>query len=183
LTKQELKLKEAEYFYNEMISKFENELYEPFNYNLSAFLTATRSILQYTYDDANKLGKLKDYNNLVSNNKILKFFKEKRDINIHTVPVKTIQQVNLDLYCTITIRESVKITVMDSDGNVQEERNFGGSDDSNSRSSSQSSPLVRSLQYRFVDWPGEEDVIELSTKYLNELRKFIIKAKALKIIQ
>ena len=42
MTDQEQKLREAVYFYKEMVESFSCELLEQFNYNLSSFLTASR---------------------------------------------------------------------------------------------------------------------------------------------
>ena len=47
------KLKEAQYFNSEMVKKQLNR--DSFNYNLSAFLSSARSILQYALEEA-KLG-------------------------------------------------------------------------------------------------------------------------------
>jgi predicted lipid-binding transport protein (Tim44 family) len=122
MSDQEKKLNDAEYFYGELVDKFNNEQFEKFNYNLSAFLTATRSILQYTYESSKDKGKLNDYNKLISKNRIIGFFKEKRDINIHEVPVNSVQQINMDICATITISTSSIITVLDSNGKVIEEK-------------------------------------------------------------
>ena len=47
---EQLKIREAEYFFAQM-SAFVNDR-DAFNYNLSAFLAATRSVLQYAHKEA-----------------------------------------------------------------------------------------------------------------------------------
>lgn len=175
MSNQELKLREAEYFYNKMVGDFQNELFESFSFNLSAFLTASRSILQYTHDYAKSTRKLNQYDDLVTNNPILIFFKEKRDLNIHTVPVQPIQQVNIAMQFSINIRESIKITRTDSDGNIIDESEY--EQPNTNTQNSHNNQTKRTLLYKFTDWDGEEDILELSEKYLKELRKFIINAK------
>lgn len=101
---QEQKLKEAEYFYDLMVDSFQKEMYDPFTYSLSAFLSAARSILQYTFDQAESNGRKKDYNKLITCRPILRYFKDKRDMNIHAKPVKPIQQVTLSIHWSLTVR-------------------------------------------------------------------------------
>lgn len=176
MSEQEQKLKEAKYFYNEMVSKFKDEFYDEFKFNLSAFLTATRSILQYTFEYANQNGKTSDYNNLVSNNHILRFFKEKRDLNIHTQSIKPVQQVTLDLHATIRVRESIRMIMTHPDGSIVE-RAYSEDDSTTNHSKVNGSSPKRTLQYMFSDWNGDEDIILLSSKYLDELAVFIEGAK------
>ena len=82
------KIKEAEYFLARMEAEQENR--ERFEFNLSAFLSAARSVLQYAYEEVKKAGtgEMKWYENSVSGTPIIGFLKDKRDNNIHIEPVK-----------------------------------------------------------------------------------------------
>lgn len=160
-----------------MVDSFQKEMYEPFNFHLSAFLSAARSIIQYTYERAELLRRLTDYNMLVSARPILRYFKGKRDINIHVKPVKSIQQVNIDVYSTITVRarDSVRIQMIEADGSISRDETYESpvSSHTEEEKATDVPGLIRSLHYRFADWQGDEDVLELSKEYLDNLRTFV----------
>ncbi|APB70965.1 hypothetical protein PPYC1_11590 [Paenibacillus polymyxa] len=184
MSDQEQKLKEAEYFYSLMVDSFEKELYDPFTYNMSAFLSAARSILQYTHDRAVKNNRGGDYNKLIAQKPILKYFKGKRNVNIHEEPVKPIQQVFLDLHSTLTVRmkETVGIQVIGADGEILRDELSEPAEISNDsevqvkahlKKITPSTGITSTLQYRFEDWTGDEDILEMSEQYLKNLREFI----------
>jgi hypothetical protein len=104
------KLKEAEVFYEEMAEHLNNGDPDKFRYKLSAFLNATRSCLQYLYERAKWWAKPKSippiiidrsmlawYDTKVAESKTLKFFKHKRDINIHKAPIDPLHKQFVDL--------------------------------------------------------------------------------------
>ena len=79
------KLDEAQYFLDRL-----GQLPEPdsFRYELSAFLSAARSALQYALEEAKtKPGGQAWYDAQVSGKTLVKFFRDKRDISIHRQPV------------------------------------------------------------------------------------------------
>lgn len=82
------KISEAAYFYNKMLKVRDNADY--FHYKLSAFLSATRSPLQYSHEEVSRSiqGK-KWYENKISNSPILRFFGDKRDFSIHKKAIRT----------------------------------------------------------------------------------------------
>jgi hypothetical protein len=76
------KLQEAKYF----LTKMEETREDPnsFVYNLSAFLSAARSVLQYVFNETRKTANGNQwYQSFVKSSNTLKFFKDKRDVNIH----------------------------------------------------------------------------------------------------
>ncbi len=74
------KFREAEYFYSKMIEGQGHR--ENFTYNLSAFLSSARSVLQYALNEVKaKTGGKKWYDDRISASAVMKFFKDKRDIN------------------------------------------------------------------------------------------------------
>jgi hypothetical protein len=89
----EKKLKQAKYVYKE-ISKFKNRIFVnngldeetgsyPLLTHVSSFLAHARSILQYAQKEAKESGIQSKYDNYVSQNKIIKFFKTIRNSEIH----------------------------------------------------------------------------------------------------
>ena len=75
------KIEEAKYFYDEMIKKHKDR--KIFCFNLSAFLSASRSILQYALEEAKTKNNGQNwFDNHIHSNPIFRFFKDKRDINI-----------------------------------------------------------------------------------------------------
>lgn len=89
----EKKLKQVKYVYKE-ISKFKNRIFVkngldgetgsyPLLTHISSFLAHARSILQYAQKEAEESGHQSKYDNYVSKNRIIKFFKMIRDNDIH----------------------------------------------------------------------------------------------------
>jgi len=113
------KIIEAEYFYTRM--KQEQKDRDAFRYNLSAFLSAARSVLQYALKEAEtKTGSQQWYDNQVSSYPASKFFKNKRDINIHASPVQFKQHVNVHVTETLPCPvDSVPFIFRDKDGNIK----------------------------------------------------------------
>jgi len=161
------KIKEAEYFYCQMIKEKDNR--DNLKFNLSAFLSSARSVLQYAYKEVkDKNGGPSWYNSQVSNNKALTFFKDKRDINIHTEPVSVKRDIAIHLSETIHIGDPVLMTVKDKEGNVK----------SQSRSylqpfkSAVDNKMVE-IKYIFEDWVGDEDMFFICQEYLKELKAVV----------
>ena len=163
------KLEEAKYFYKAMIKEREDR--EFFCYNLSAFLSASRSVLQYSLEEAKtkKDGK-KWYDSHMTNNPIFNFFKDKRDINIHTEPTNPIKNVSLGFRGTIYLSSSLKITHRDRDGNIIRERIVKEPKKTRKRLRKK---IEKRFIYRFSDWNGSEDIKTLGKIYLNDLEKLI----------
>ncbi|MEX2459712.1 MAG: hypothetical protein WD469_00190 [Paenibacillaceae bacterium] len=188
MTDQELKMNESKYFLGLMEDSMQQESYEHFTFNLSAFLAAARSILQYTLDRSKAAGKQIQFDNLVTGKPILKYFKDKRDVSIHQKPVRPIQQVNISVHSSIIIRvtESSKILKVDSNGNKISETVNPTIDPENAQGSTENpttklSP-TRETEYRFNDWPGNENVLQLSQLYLQDLQTFMNDAQAARLI-
>jgi len=163
------KLEEARYFY----SRMQVEVNDPmaYQYNLSAFLSAARSILQYAKKEAeNKSGGLVWYENRVRNSSILPFFKGKRNINIHIEPVKPRKDYQVTMKATLHLSSSLSMKLTDEKGNVIDQRCIKDSQPPHEPPIDSTTIEVR---YRFSDWSGSEDVTDLSQKYLDELEDVI----------
>lgn len=99
------KLVEARFFLGKM--RQARALPDEFEHYLSAFLSAARSVLQYALEEAKtKPGGQAWYDGQVSGDSSLRFFKDKRDVNIHVRPLGVMQQVTLTEKVTVHISES-----------------------------------------------------------------------------
>lgn len=167
------KIKEAEYFYNQML-KAEEDI-NAFKYNLSAFLAAARSVLQFALKEAEtKKGGKQWYDSAISKNMVISFFKDKRDVNIHTEPVKVRKDINILIKETLRVSESIRIIKRDANGNIIEE----------SQSESEPPKIQKEIppeaiyKFKFNDWSGSEDIPTLCQKYLTELKNIVSNGQA-----
>jgi len=163
------KIIEAEYFYSRM-SQEQNDR-DAFRHNLSAFLSAARSVLQYALKEAEtKTGGKQWYDTQVSGYPALKFFKDKRDINIHASPVQFRQDVNVHITETVRGIASVSFVVRDKDGNIKSQS-----------SEEPPPPVVRvpetppivTYHFFFDDWSGDEDILTVSQTYLDNIKSIV----------
>lgn len=168
------KFKEAKHFFEQMRTNKMNQ--EIFGYNLSAFLTSSRIIFQYALKEAeSKDGGKSWYDNQVSSSSIIKFLKDKRDINIHREPVTTQAHHNINsvayihTYCTLAVTDNDKKTISQINIGIPSEQ------------VPQSKTMVDVI-YKFKDWFGSEDVISLCEKYLEQIEIFIINGISNKFI-
>jgi hypothetical protein len=167
------KIKEAEYFYSQMLKEISDR--DRFKFNLSAFLSAGRSVLQYAREEAqSKPGGLGWYDAQVTANKITGFFKDKRDVNIHAEPVAVQANVSVGLTATLHVSESLSMVIRDPQGNVKGEYYS---------EPAQTPPLMDQpstidVRYVFDDWNGSEDIPTLCKQYLKELEVVVADGKA-----
>lgn len=163
------KFAEAQYFYSRMLAELNAR--EAFTCNLSAFLSSARSVLQYALEEAKtKTNGQQWYDNHIAGSDVLRFFKCKRDINIHTKPVKPARQTNVVLTSTVHISGSLSIRHLDANGNVLYQSPPETPKPEPKTPDTQ--PAV-TTQYKFADWPGSEDVMTLCQMYLDELQRVV----------
>jgi len=171
------KLEEAKYFYSKMSS--EQETRDAFTFNLSAFLSATRSILQYALKEAsNKPGGRIWYDNLMKSSPELKFFKDKRDLNIHKKPIHPNAHyiLHAETGGYLTSFGSVSMTVYDKDGNIKQQVHSKPNPDlpqTTPTKNTNSKPIPNEVKYYFDNWVGTEDVLVLCQKCIWELENAI----------
>ncbi len=153
------KLEEAKYFYTKMIDEQENK--GAFIYNLSAFLSAARSVLQYALKEAStKPGGQKWYDNLMISSPVLKFFKDERDLNIHTEPILPKAHYTLHAEGGVYMIGSVSAVVFDKDGNRKQQVGIEGNPNSNQEKPKQKSKRIpNEVKYMFDSWIGNPDVL------------------------
>jgi len=169
MTPERWKLNEAKYFLTGMTQAAQN--YNSFSYESSAFLTSARSALQYLLERAKKNPALKVwYDQQMSSHPVLKFFKDKRDINIHVQPVTLQEEIRVHIFDNISLQDSVRAELRDSEGNVIQ---FAQSPPTPPPHLAKSRDPEASYLYRFADWQGNEDVLELCKRYLAEVENII----------
>jgi hypothetical protein len=162
------KLAEAKYFYSRMVEEQSNR--DNFSHNLSAFLSSSRSVLQYAFSEVEKNNEGKKwYESHVSASPTLRFFKGKRDINIHANPVSPIANYNATFKETLGLSDSVSVILRDKNGNIKQQY----SSESHSKSEDIKGQATIQVKYEFDDWDGNEDVLTLCQKYLQELERLV----------
>src|SRR2546425_8857182 len=113
------KLEEATYFLGQMRSFLEDP--KVFRFNLSAFLSAARSIAQYALKEAqSKPGGQAWYDAFVRQDRFIRFFASKRDANIHEQIVQLDGQVDIYVKDGAHLRKRAVVEKFDRDGNVIE---------------------------------------------------------------
>ena len=86
------------------------------------------------------------------------YFRDKRNFNIHEQNVPITRDVNLSISIIGT-----KLVV-----DKKEKKYF-----SPSKESAEVKPDKKVSNFEFTDYPGKEDILTLSTKYLEELKEFV----------
>jgi len=166
---EQTKLAEARYFHSRMLAELNDR--ERFTYNLSAFLSSARSVLQYACKEAKtRTGGQQWYDNHMAASPVLSFFRDKRDINIHFEPLKPAQHTNVALTTTVRLSASVSITHLDGNGNVLYQ---SPPETREPELRTPDTPPVVTTQYTFADWTGSEDIVTLSQMYLDELQRVV----------
>ncbi|MFW6196909.1 MAG: hypothetical protein ACOC5D_06205 [Thermoplasmatota archaeon] len=158
-------MEEAKFFYSKMEETKRKG--KEFTYNLSAFLTAARSILQYLRDEVKGGPNQSWYDNYVSSNKILQFFKDRRDFNIHEEPINPKEKVRI----TETLSLSESLTIKKDDEIIHHSDELSNSEAEKNNQKSQKAEVEHS--YIFKEWGGKEPVLELCKKYLKELENML----------
>ena len=164
------KLSEADYFLKGMGTAQEDP--EAFTHELSAFLSAARSVLQYACEEAKmKPGGHAWYNAKMASDSVLTFFKDKRDFNIHEAPVDLSGVVEIGITDhVIKPSDSLAITITDPEGNVVE--TVHGRSEEPAAMPEEGQVHIKH-RYEFRDWPGKDDVLSLCQSYLTQLNAIV----------
>jgi hypothetical protein len=163
------KIQEAEYFLSKMSETINERQF--FNFNLSAFLSAARSVLQYALKEAStKPNGQSWYDSAVQNRSVVRFFKDKRNVNIHIEPIKPSAEIHLEINETISLSDAVSITNTDKNGNISGQEIVPRSE--STRKINSDEPTMN-YRYLFRDWSGTEDVVALSRQYIKELKEIV----------
>jgi hypothetical protein len=168
------KISEARYFHSRMLSSVRDR--DGFRFNLSAFLSAARSVLQYALKEAQgkKHGQAW-YDSQLNAHPIAGFFRDKRDVNIPAEPVSLQGNVSVQIHDSLHLSASLSFEQSDPQGNVVHE---GRSEpEPNPPTASELSSTVET-RYVFDDWNGSEDVPTLCARYLDELESIVADGRA-----
>jgi hypothetical protein len=161
------KVLEAEFFLSLMEERASSA--SDLHHLLSAFLSAARSALQYALEEAKARGQQPWYDSAMNTSDILRFFKDKRDVNIHERPITLAKHVTVTDSAYVGISESVLVKIQRADGST-ETREIASAP-----ASALTAPRTSEVrvQFHFDDWQGPENVLTLSKAYLAELKAFI----------
>jgi hypothetical protein len=159
---------EAEYFLGRMTA--DREIRDAFRFNLSAFLSAARSVLQYAFEEVRQQPSRQAwYRGHMAASKILTFFKDKRDLNIHVEPLALRADIAVHATERILLTESLTIEIFEGGQLVGRHE----SPPAQPEPAPADEPATISTVYTFSDWVGVEDVFQLSRQYLNELKAVV----------
>ncbi len=162
------KLAEAQHFLSHLAPSASNT--NAFAFELSAFLSAARSVLQYALEEAKtRSGGQAWYDAQLKSAPEIKYFKDKRDLSIHVQPVEPNRQINVTETASVSFHGSLSIKVIDPHGNVVDERNV----DSPVLPPAAPSNSSVSISYHFSDWPGAEDVETLCHRYFAAIKAVV----------
>lgn len=171
---EQAKINEAKYFLTQMTALVNDR--SAFNFNLSAFLAAARSALLYAHKEAQpQSGGQAWYDGQVAGNPIVKFFKDKRNVSIHEIPVSPAAKIGVSIADAIHVADSLSFTFHRKDGTIEEESSLSSSLPLPPSTETESSVTY---EYFFSDWPGGEDVLNLCGKYIIELEAIILNGVA-----
>jgi len=167
------KLEEARYFYAKMVKHQEDR--KVFNHNLSAFLSAARSVMQYACKEVNPEDEGKNrgrkwYDDWMESSYVLRFFRDKRNFNIHIAPINPRRHVKGHSTVVLSVSISSHIKVTDKNGKVKEER------ETKEEPKPKKAPKISTKsesRYEFDDWKGPEDLITVCKMYIRELEKVV----------
>lgn len=161
------KIDEAKYF----LSRMDPDEKDPteYSYDLSAFLSAARSALQYALEEArSKTGGQAWYDSAIGAYDITKFLKDKRDLSIHVKPVVPNKTTNVDITESVAVTDAlVSITITRADGTVEKSESTESGKPRPSNSTASTSSVFS--EFYFQDWSGEEDVNTLCKQYLHQI--------------
>lgn len=180
------KIEEAKYFYWRMTEEYENVNY--FRYHMSAFLSAARSPLQYAFREANPKKnpaakpEALDWYKDVMKDPLLKFFRDVRDDNIHVEPVSIRKDINIMISEPVGLKEMASAKIKRADGRIELRENLIDTQPKSKKvkASVQSESTIKFddwMEYcqseKLEDWTGEEDVLTLCERYIQELEKVV----------
>lgn len=165
---EEAKISEAKYFLAQMTALMNDRV--AFNFNLSAFLAAARSVLQYAHKESRqKPGGQAWYDNAVAQHATVSFFKDKRDISIHVNPISPSATIDALFTDTLHLSDSVSATIVHNDGTTEE---VPAANPPPTPAPSETEATV-TYQYFFKDWSGNDQVLKLSGEYIAQLESIV----------
>ena len=172
---EQTKINEAKYFLAQMTALVDDRA--AFNFNLSAFLAAARSALQYAHNEAkSQSGGQAWYDGQVDGKPVVKFFKDKRNVSIHVNPVSPSARIGVSITeAIIHVGDSSSVTIDRADGTIEEEKSSSSlpPPPPSPPPPTETGSSSVSYEYFFSDWPGSEDVLQLCQTYITEVEAIV----------
>ena len=175
MTETREKFIEAKFFFDRMVEN--QSVRDAFKFNLSAFLSAARSVTLFMQKEYHKVSGFKEWyikkQDEMGKDPYMKLLDDKRDLTIHQHQVEMKGNVKVEITETIGISDSVSFKLIRQDGTVIE----GGSQASKPPNKAKNETRIEWLWY-FNDLPGK-DIVALSKEHLEKLEKLIIECESL----
>jgi len=172
MTHTEIKLSEAKYFLEQMKQHIDSP--EEFVYNLSAFLSAARSVTFIMQNEFSKIPEFREWygckQKKMENNELFRFFNGLRVAVIHKKVVIPNRNVKIEFTETITVGDSIVVEVRDKDGNLLQRYESDFQPESSVENEHED---VKTEVYWYFDEKPESDVITLCTRYIEELELLV----------
>lgn len=173
---EDLKIAEADYFLQRLTRTAPRDPVAT-RFETSAFLSAARSALQYAHDEAiSKTGGQAWYDAAVGIDPVVKFLKDRRDINIHHRPLPMHTHTTIGVGPAALTLSGMAPTVVITDGDKTIE--WTPPPPQLPPLPARDEPPSTSHTYQFKDWPGPEDVITLCRRYLTEIMRIVAEGRA-----
>jgi hypothetical protein len=173
------KYDETEYFLEMMKKKIEDR--QKFKYNLSAFLSAARSVTFVLQNDFSKNPKFLEWYNRkqeqMIKDKLFKFFKDKRDFVIHKKgTIDTRAEISTTINLSMAASVSFEAIVIKADGTIENEKY------SEPPTKPRLTPKpndAEETKWFFKDWfETDEDAIAMCVRYIKELKIIVDEAES-----
>ena len=174
MANEEQKFREAAYFFGMMKTNINDRT--AFVYNFSAFITAARSVVQYAFEECKPTTAARTwYDSYVSRTDMIRYFKDKRDINIHEEPVvpNVAYSVAASVHLFVSGTCSVKVMAHDSDGNLVEKTTPASEAAEKAIASPTPEPISNESVRYFLSDRKDDNLVVLGEKYINELIAFL----------
>lgn len=169
MTNTRTKLDEAKYFLVRIIEEVPNR--EPFKYNLSAFLSAGRSVTLIMQKEFHEKPGFPEWyeqkKNQMRNDLLMKLMNEKRVMTIHKKPLDPRGHVKVVLNALTVVIPNLITRVMRKDGTTET-----CASSSSTPSLSPKKSVETDYKYYFEDI-NDKDIITFSQEYCTKLEKLV----------
>ena len=174
------KYNEAEYFLEMMKDNDEN--HQRFEYNLSAFLSAARSVTFVLQEESSKNLEFDEWyckkQMQMKRDKLFKFLKKKRDRAIHKKIIKPRAEISTTISFSGAASFSIESELRDAEGNLKDYE-YSESLAKPKPASKPNNKEETKYKWFFKDWQEtDEDVITLCERYLKELKIIVEEAES-----
>jgi len=169
------KLEEAKYFLEQMKGRQSDR--DAFKYNLSAFLSAARSVTLIMQKEFGKVSDFKDWytekQSMMRSDETMRLLNNKRVMTIHQQPIRPRAHVKVSISEHITISESILIVITHADGTVERR-------ESKPKLPPTPAKTEVTTEWRwYFDKLPEKDVVTVCEEYIAKLEALVAECKSL----